>query len=938
MVTSGIVTHPADTPHLPPSGMNALAREWGRLTTGAATLHEALQRELDAAWDDAVTVLTAQAESIAALADSLGTITPSDYPDIRNNASQVILRDVLDRWDRRRPLERAQLACEAYHRDSAELVRRLAGSIEASGSDVLAVLDSPAGSGPARWLLRRRTTPQAIPIAAVATAAFVAVEAEQLDIQSRYLVLLAEAGLVLRNQWDATRTNLDAAVGRAGIAPSVGNPDLTELMAPLEAEVRVLRTELSASFELLLLHAADRLVATAAWHSVPRPRTSDRQRLRRVEHWGAQLGALDHEFRFERRQDDFERQLLGIGTEVMTSLESERAGLLTEMDDLIRGLEGRLAGSRQELPDGAPIVVPRASRSAELMGRVTAAVEGLPAEVGLIRRLKATPVHGAQLRRIEPARMAGTAFSRVAQPAFDALFARVQASHLRLLQVIDRAHQVVEFAAVGEGTSDDASVNREALGNARALLVTDREATEAALPMERDEVGTTLATTFGENRLLLSRGRLGALAHLGRLGIRHGSARALAAALPTLRDGGRRTGRAAGSLWHRLLVAIQWVPASHGNRLDVVRRPSLPQEFILDPREKPLPAIYRRLFRVEAVSDPRFLVGREREMRALAEARAFWEAGRPVATLIIGERGSGKTSLINCALAGPLAGLPLVRGEFNRRIATASGVRSFLAELVGGSAEDLEATLRADRRVIVLEETERIFLREMGGFDGVGELQRLIAATSATTLWMVVANKAAFRFLDAAVNFGASFSHRIDAASASPEAIRDAILVRHHLSGLRLRFTPPPADRGLLGRLRRRVRGQGDPEQLFFAGLARESAGVFRTAFELWLGQIASVEGSALVLKPMTSPDIDAVIEQLDADDLFTFVAIKQHGSLTPEEHAAVFRRTPTASRAELDDLLVREIIESEPGRPGFRIRPGALRVVREALHRRNLG
>jgi hypothetical protein len=90
-------------------------------------------------------------------------------------------------------------------------------------------------------------------------------------------------------------------------------------------------------------------------------------------------------------------------------------------------------------------------------------------------------------------------------------------------------------------------------------------------------------------------------------------------------------------------------------------------------------------------------------------------------------------------------------------------------------------------------------------------------------------------------------------------------------------------------------------------------------------------------MKPVGRPPIDEVIEQLDQSDLFSLAAVMQHGSLTPEEHAAVFNSTLGASRAQLDDLLTRELIESDPERSGLRVRPSAIRVVREALHRRNL-
>jgi hypothetical protein len=90
-------------------------------------------------------------------------------------------------------------------------------------------------------------------------------------------------------------------------------------------------------------------------------------------------------------------------------------------------------------------------------------------------------------------------------------------------------------------------------------------------------------------------------------------------------------------------------------------------------------------------------------------------------------------------------------------------------------------------------------------------------------------------------------------------------------------------------------------------------------------------------MKPLAAPDLSPVIDDLDVADLFALVAILQHGSLTPEEHAVIFQTNVAASRSQMDELLAREIIENDPHRPGFRIRPEALRVVREALYRRNL-
>jgi hypothetical protein len=88
------------------------------------------------------------------------------------------------------------------------------------------------------------------------------------------------------------------------------------------------------------------------------------------------------------------------------------------------------------------------------------------------------------------------------------------------------------------------------------------------------------------------------------------------------------------------------------------------------------------------------------------------------------------------------------------------------------------------------------------------------------------------------------------------------------------------------------------------------------------------------LLQPL---DLSDVIDSLAHHDLFTLAAILQHGSLTPREHAVVFQRRLEESQAQIDRLLGREIVEPDPGRLGFRVRPNAGQLVKEALYRRNL-
>jgi len=228
-------------------------------------------------------------------------------------------------------------------------------------------------------------------------------------------------------------------------------------------------------------------------------------------------------------------------------------------------------------------------------------------------------------------------------------------------------------------------------------------------------------------------------------------------------------------------------------------------------------------------------------------------------------------------------------------------------------------------------------VRRVGGYGAIRELQRLIAATCSSVLWIASINQVAFQFLDASVNLGRSFSHRINAGGISRDDLRQAIMERHNLSGLRVHFPDPPPAHKLHSRLRARVEGQTDPESKFFEILASQSAGIYRTAFNIWIGQVESIQAGALYLQPFTMGDPAGVMEDLSLDQVFSLVAILQHGCLTPEEHSTVFPHPIADSRAQMDELLAREIIEADPRQPGFRLRPEAMPLVKEALYRRNL-
>jgi hypothetical protein len=400
----------------------------------------------------------------------------------------------------------------------------------------------------------------------------------------------------------------------------------------------------------------------------------------------------------------------------------------------------------------------------------------------------------------------------------------------------------------------------------------------------------------------------------------------------------QRSGRWVRTRVERTMESVGGRVPEHPTLPPVVRRTTLGDTLSLPAAKRELPPLYRLLFRLTPVEDRRFLVGREQELAGLNQAVTDWTEGRFAACLLIGGRGSGKTSLLNCAIHETLANHLVIRAEFHHRLLHPAQLDDFFRKLLDLSDDaDLDAAFEAERRVLILEEGERIFLRTVDGFAVVHHLMHLIHRTAATTFWIVVMNDRSFRVLDAATHLHRVFSHRINAMSVSRSDLEAAILERHRLSGLRLEFAPPPAGDPRVNRAKRWFGLEDSPQALFFDSLFQQSEGIFRSAFELWLSSIERVEGDTIHIRQPLDPSFNLFRGELRQEDQFTLLAIQEHGSLTREELADVLCEPQNISRGRIERLTALGLIQRDPEHPGLRVRPEAQRFVNDLLRRANL-
>jgi hypothetical protein len=534
-----------------------------------------------------------------------------------------------------------------------------------------------------------------------------------------------------------------------------------------------------------------------------------------------------------------------------------------------------------------------------------------------------------------------SAFSAYAQAPMARIVEDYWDGSARIVREAGRAREVIEYwrdaSTDSNGRSAEATtLFSDALHNAAAMLTQQLQTSDGAEELDgklaqafrtwnTEGCSTLEVAEYGWAILQRPRGRT-----LLRAGVRLQEERA--------RRGAQRGVRWMADQWERALESFGAKIPERPSVQPVVRRTTLRDTLALPAAKRELPEMYRMLFRLAPVEDQRFLVGREQELAGLEQALKDWEAGRFAACLVVGARGSGKTSLLNCAANEMFRGRLLVRGQFRERALNEEQIDAFLRELLGlDEGADVERALTAEPRILMIEESERTYLRKVGGFRGVHHLIHLIHRTGLTTFWIIVMNDKASRVLDAGAQLGRAFSHRINAMSVSRDDLEQAIMERHRLSGWELEFAPPPAGDPRVSLAKSWLGLQDSPQKLFFQSLYQQSEGVFRSAFELWMSSIERLEGETLKIRQPLDPAFNRFRSELAQEDHFTLLAIQEHGSLTRQEVAEVICEPEAASSSRLERLTALGLIETDPEHPGLRVRPEAQRFANDLLRRVNL-
>ncbi len=359
--------------------------------------------------------------------------------------------------------------------------------------------------------------------------------------------------------------------------------------------------------------------------------------------------------------------------------------------------------------------------------------------------------------------------------------------------------------------------------------------------------------------------------------------------------------------------------------------------------QRNLPFIYKRLFDPGFEIDSRFYVAPNGMYTSVEIAWEGWKKGLDSNVIIIGEKGSGKSTAIRSLSDTFFKDEQVTRLKFDQTFFTeAKLIEHFCDVLNIGEVTGLlqlieEINKKKKRQVIIVENLHNAFVRNLHGFEALNSFWILMSATREKMFWVVSTSRYSWKFFEKISDAGQYFSHLVEADTLSQEQIRKAVMSRHKATGYELKFEPGQMLKN--NRTFRRIMDDEEKVQeylrdFYFSRLANVAEGNLSIAIIFWLQSIGDFDEKTFQILPLEIADVDK-LEVPARKVLFTLAAFVLHDRLNDEEMAMALHQPESECRLMLTRLKSKGIINKTEN--GYLMNHLVYRQVIRLLKRRNI-
>ncbi|MBU2649601.1 MAG: ATP-binding protein [Bacteroidetes bacterium] len=333
-------------------------------------------------------------------------------------------------------------------------------------------------------------------------------------------------------------------------------------------------------------------------------------------------------------------------------------------------------------------------------------------------------------------------------------------------------------------------------------------------------------------------------------------------------------------------------------------------------RIEKLPFVYQRLFRLEPLKDERLFSARDDRLEELTETISNWRKGEYSNTVVIGEKGSGRTSLINILVnrsfrAYSVHRLDLFRSALDEKTFTGQLIEVFRLKGITTQEELKDALTSLEKPVVcVVENLHNLYLRTVDGFSLLEKFLLLMSATQKKVFWITTCGTYGWNYLDKVIRISRYFENIVSLSDLNNKTLREVILKRHRLSGYNLHYLPSVETRQnrKFRRLKDEKQKQNYLSDLYFSQLNALAGGNISIAFLLWQLSIKDFKNDKLFINDKIE-FATGLLNLLPQDEVFTLGALMEHEVLTEDQHARIFNMDGETSLLILGSMLNRGLL-----------------------------
>lgn len=358
-----------------------------------------------------------------------------------------------------------------------------------------------------------------------------------------------------------------------------------------------------------------------------------------------------------------------------------------------------------------------------------------------------------------------------------------------------------------------------------------------------------------------------------------------------------------------------------GEQASVPQQARLQAIFGGDPSElgSALPLGYRRLFATLPIEIADLYVRRPALEDTCMRAIEAWRAKVPQIMLLHGDRGSGKRTLVNHVLARVRSQAlldvrwirlgPALRDEVGvaKQLGRAFGIEG---EALGFAELALEPDALERRRVIVVENAERLLAPSPAGVARMIEFLALVGETASTTLWILLMATPAADLALQRLGLRNRIPTIVHVEPMPGEDLHALLLARHRLSGFDLEYDDPGLH--LIDRLGQPWLGlrARAPGEVFHERLAGLSGGNPRHAMYTWLAcaRPHPQHEGAVQMAALPAQGVE-LLGPLSLEQRLLLALLAQHGSLTSAELVVALSASRESIEGDLEVLWAKGLL-----------------------------